>query len=152
MAMEHRPEAMAYIRGVGDNAAINGVVAFRQTPRGVLVTADICGLPSNATADIFAMHIHEGGACTGTEEDPLADTGGHFNPTGAEHPFHAGDLPPLFAQDGCAWLATLTGRTSVADILGKTVVIHDRADDFTTQPSGNSGSRIACGVIHDAIW
>lgn len=149
LTMEQMPDAIAYIRGVGDTQSVQGVVTFRETPGSVLIAADVCGLPHNETADIFALHIHEGGACTGTEEDPLADTGAHLNPGGAPHPFHAGDLPPLFAQDGCAWMAVLTGRVKLSDILEKTIVIHSRADDFTSQPAGNPGSKIACGVIHD---
>ena len=93
-------------------------------------------------------HIHEGGACTG---DGFADTGGHYNPAGADHPCHAGDLPPLFATGGGrAELRVLTDRFSVREIIGRTVVIHSGPDDFTTQPAGNAGSKIACGVIQPA--
>lgn len=148
LTMENPPAAIAYIRGVGEYAAVSGVVAFRPAKNGVLVTADICGLPqSNETAGIFAFHLHEGGSCTGTPKDPLADTGGHYHPTDAPHPAHAGDLPPLFAGEGCAWMAALTTRFTVEEIIGKTAVIHSRADDFTSQPAGNAGQKIACGVI-----
>ena len=71
----------------------------------------------------------------------------HYNPNGAEHPCHAGDLPPLFSAAGKAFMVFLTNRLSVNEVIGKTVVIHSNADDFTTQPSGNSGSKIACGII-----
>ena len=56
-------------------------------------------------------------------------------------------MPPLFGNSGRAWLAFLTDRITVDEIIGKTVVIHSAPDDFTTQPSGNSGSKIACGAI-----
>lgn len=71
----------------------------------------------------------------------------HYDPEGCEHPYHSGDLPPLFGNDGLALSIFLTNRFSVGEIIGKTVLIHERPDDFTTQPSGNSGMKIACGVI-----
>lgn len=80
-------------------------------------------------------------------DDPFADAMSHYNPNDCEHPHHAGDLPPLFGNDGFALLLFLTSRFSVDEIIGKTVIIHDQPDDFTTQPSGNSGTKIACGVI-----
>ena len=61
--------------------------------------------------------------------------------------YHAGDMPPLFGTDRFAFSAFLTDRFSAEEGIGKTVIIHDSPDDFTTQPSGNSGVKIACGVI-----
>ena len=63
------------------------------------------------------------------------------------HPKHAGDLPPLMGCQGNAYLAVKTDRFIVHDIIGKTVVIHSDPDDFHTQPAGNAGKKIACGVI-----
>lgn len=73
--------------------------------------------------------------------------GGHFNPGGKPHPFHSGDMPPLFGCDGMAYSIFLTNRFTPDEIVGRTVIIHLNPDDFTTQPSGNSGEMIACGVI-----
>lgn len=109
----------------------------------MLVVAQISGLPVTKT-DFFGFHIHEGGSCGGTE---FAQTGGHFDPAGREHPLHAGDLPPLLSAGGKAYLSVVTNRFCVEDILGKTVVIHDDPDDFTSQPAGNAGMKIACGII-----
>ncbi|MBQ9989325.1 MAG: superoxide dismutase family protein [Lachnospiraceae bacterium] len=72
---------------------------------------------------------------------------GHFNPTGMSHPFHAGDFPPLLSNQGYAWTAFFDRRFTLEEIIGKTVVIHAHADDFTSQPSGNPGTPIACGDI-----
>ena len=66
---------------------------------------------------------------------------------GCEHPNHAGDLPPLFGNNGFALSLFLTNRFTVDEVIGRTIIIHDHPDDFTTQPSGNSGTKIACGVI-----
>ena len=72
---------------------------------------------------------------------------GHFNPGGMSHPFHAGDFPPLLSNQGYAWMSFFDRRFTIDEIIGKTVVIHAKADDFTSQPSGNSGNPIACGEI-----
>ena len=79
--------------------------------------------------------------------DDFESAGGHLNFENTPHPEHTGDLPPLFGADGRAYLAVITGRFSVNDVIGRTVIIHSDPDDFKTQPAGNSGERIACGVI-----
>lgn len=129
--------AAARIRG----ETVGGCVTFRQDMGGVWVSADIRGLPRDG---FFALHIHEGNNCAGED---FADTRGHFNPAGVPHPDHAGDLPPLLSCGGRARMIVLTGRFRLRDVLGRTVVIHAGPDDFHTQPAGNAGAKIACGVI-----
>jgi Cu-Zn family superoxide dismutase len=144
------PNATAVIKGSEEYSGIHGTVKFYQESSGVLVVADILGLPApteNCKSQIFAFHIHGGSDCSGNPEDPFANAGSHYDPDGCPHPYHAGDMPPLFVADGRAFLAFLTDRFNIGDILGKTVIIHDRPDDFTTQPSGNAGTKIACGII-----
>ncbi len=146
------PDAVAVMGGGPQNRQIGGTVKFYQAERGVLVVADIQGLPVSTERcqnDIFAFHIHSGSECSGNGEDPFSNAGTHYNPTDCPHPYHAGDMPPLFGAGGRAFLAFLTDRFSVREILGKTVVIHDRPDDFTTQPSGNAGNKIACGTVSE---
>ncbi len=75
------------------------------------------------------------------------NTGNHYNPGNVPHPEHAGDLPPLLSNNGYAWMSFYTSRVNVEDIIGRSIVIHSMRDDFTTQPSGNSGDKIGCGVI-----
>lgn len=135
-----RPGALACVMGEG---MLRGTVKFYPRECGVLVVAEVRGLPENDSG-FFAFHIHEGGDCGG---EGYADTGGHFNPGGEPHPRHAGDLPPLLSQKGRAFLAVETGRFCLGDIIGRTVVIHSQTDDFHTQPAGNPGRKIACGVI-----
>lgn len=140
--------AVAYVEG--RDGALHGRVTFLQKIQGVLVTAEIYGLPvqnQECGTGVFGFHIHEGGSCSGTKNDPYSASKGHYNPKNCPHPYHAGDLPPLFSDNGYAYLSFVTGRFHVNEIIGKTVIIHDSPDDFTTQPSGNSGQKIACGVI-----
>ena len=137
------PDARATIEG----RCIKGVADFYQTRKGLLVVTEVTGLPDCNKHKVFALHIHEGGSCSGNSNEPFAGTGSHYNPDGCEHPYHAGDLPPLFSNCGYAFSAVLTDRFSLCDIIGRTVVIHSGADDFTTQPAGNAGEKIACGII-----
>ena len=129
---------------------INGAVTFREVKNGVLVTAKVNGLPQSSdscTGRFFGFHIHEGSSCSGTISDEFANAKTHLNPTNCPHPFHMGDLPPLIENNGYAHMTVLINKFKIKDILGKVVIIHDSPDDFTTQPSGNSGSKIACGII-----
>ena len=139
-----RPDAVAYVRGGADAPNINGQVRFYQEPRSVRVEADIAGLPKDSEKGFFGFHIHEGNSCAGTG---FPQTGNHYNPDSTTHPRHAGDLPPLMMQQGRAQMMVRTDRFRVQDIIGRTVVIHSNPDDFNTQPAGNAGTKIACGVI-----
>ena len=144
------PEAAALMIGSSKYHELRGLIGFYQTPAGVLVSAEITGLPISPDAchsPIFGLHIHEGERCTGNEQDPFADALGHYNPKGCQHPYHAGDLPPLFGNKGTAFSIVLTDRFTIQEIVGKVVIIHAMLDDFTTQPSGNSGEKLGCGVI-----
>jgi Cu-Zn family superoxide dismutase len=131
-----------------------GTASFTSTGTGVRVVVQAQGLP----AGVHGLHVHEVGRC-----DPPAFTsaGGHFNPTGRQHGLsnpagpHAGDLPNLtVASSGVASyvatsqaLALASGPSSVFDADGAALVIHAGPDDDRTDPAGNSGERIACGVI-----
>ena len=148
--IKKRPDAFAIIKGSRDYPDIYGVAYFYQTWAGVFVSIQLEGLPMSDDVchkPIFAAHIHSGAACTGNETDPFADAMMHYNPDNCPHPYHAGDMPPIFGADGLGFSAFLTTRFLVGQIIGKTVIIHANLDDFTTQPSGNSGKKIACGVI-----
>ena len=141
--------AIAKIDGSEKFPDIYGIVCFKQEERGVSVEAEIFNLPKGVMckSGVFGFHIHEGDSCTGNEKDPFLDTKGHYNPKECPHPYHAGDLPPLFENQSYAKMSVLTDRFTVEEIIGKTVVIHSRADDFTSQPAGNAGEKIACGII-----
>lgn len=147
---KQKPQAAAQILGSSEYPQIAGHVYFYQTRCGVVVSAEVSGLPTpceSCGSAILGFHIHEGSACSGNEMDPFADSMTHYNPCNREHPYHAGDFPPLFGNNGYAFQVFLTNRFCVKEIIGKTVIVHSQPDDFTTQPSGNSGAKIACGEI-----
>ena len=131
-------DAKAHIKGGKNCPNIDGTVTFKETKKGVLVTAKINGLPqskTNCTGRFFGLHIHDGTSCTGNATDEFANAKSHLNPTKCPHPFHIGDLPPLIENNGQAYMSVLINRFKIKDIMGKVVIIHDMPDDFTTQPS-----------------
>ena len=145
-----QPDARARIKGSLHYPNTKGLMHFYEMINGTLVVTEMMRLPSTKNMcerGIFALHIHDGESCTGTNEDFFANAGMHFNPQGCQQPYHAGDLPPLFENEGYALSVFLTSQFLVRDIIGKTVIVHGNPDDFTTQPSGNAGEKIACGVI-----
>lgn len=146
------PEAYAEIRGTEEYPAVHGRVNFYDVYGGTVLMAEIYGLPDEERGEegqFFGFHIHEGKSCTGDALEPLKNTGGHYDPQGREHPEHAGDLPPLLSTRGAVWTAVYTGRLHPEEVIGRTVVIHLHSDDMHSQPSRDSGEKIACGVIRE---
>ena len=95
--------AVADIKGSRDYPDINGRVIFKKKGNGVLVTVEVLGLPhedGKCKERVFGFHIHEGTSCTGNNNDLFADAKGHYNPDNCIHPMHAGDMPPLFENNG----------------------------------------------------
>lgn len=140
---ENDVSAVARIKGDDLHPELCGIVWFKPSRGGVQVSAEIRGLPKTET-HFFGFHIHENGNCS---DAGFPETGSHYNPGKREHPSHAGDLPPLLSCGGSARMCVMTDRFRVCDILGRSVVIHDRPDDFVSQPAGNAGNKIACGII-----
>ena len=152
--LRRRPHAWARIRGSKGYPEIYGDVRFYRCEYGTVVAAMVRGLPTGegkCESPIFAFHIHGGGSYAetggGADGDPFPETGTHYDPDGCPHPYHAGDLPPLWSANGYAFSVILTDRFAVEDVIGKTAVIHAQPDDFRSQPSGNAGEKIACGEI-----
>lgn len=141
--MQNLRKAYSHIEGGNGFECLSGKIEFYQSKDGVWVVANVKGLPENETG-FFALHIHEGSSCEGVN---FSETGSHYNPYNVKHPLHSGDLPPLLSNDGNAYMAVKTNRFTVNEVIGKTVVIHMNFDDFTSQPAGNAGDKIACGVI-----
>ena len=132
-------------------STVRGVVMFHQMDGHLMVHAKLSGLAPNTE---HGFHVHETGSCASADG---ASAGGHFNPGSQphgpqDHAHHAGDLPSLKAdsQGAVDKKFVLDGPTlgaGAASLLGRSVIVHAQPDDYTTQPSGNSGERVACGVI-----
>lgn len=147
----------AYAKILGGNLAPNiyGHIFFDDVAGGTEVYIEIWGLPPykpgneyEAPIGPFGFHIHEIGKCEITDpENPFLSAGEHYNPTNQPHGNHAGDFPVIFSNNGYARMCFFTDKFKPKDIIGKAVIIHQNPDDYRTQPSGNSGKRLACGII-----
>lgn len=145
-----KPNAYAQINGGPLAPCIKGVIYLYQLEEGVYVKAHITGIPSinNQTSSFHGFHIHEIGDCSiGDKNNPFTSAKSHYNPTNTEHPMHVGDLPPILSANGIGILSVFTNRFTVDEVVGKSFILHEGYDDFTSQPAGNSGDRWACGVI-----
>lgn len=149
-AVSARAEKAIAVLHPTQNSKVTGKVTFTQVADGVRVVAEVEGL----TPGEHGFHIHEFGDCSAPD---ATSAGGHFNPTEHKHSGpddetrHAGDLGNLTADetgkahyDRVDKQLKFTGKES---ILGRSVIVHEKADDLKTQPTGNAGGRVACGVI-----
>jgi superoxide dismutase, Cu-Zn family len=147
--MPGRKAAASLVPTRGSN--VRGLFVFLEMSGKLMVHAKVSGLKPNAE---HGIHLHENGDCASLDG---TSAGGHFNPDGQPHgpqgaAHHAGDMPALKSDaNGVAdQKFTLTGPTlaqGAANIVGRAVIVHTSPDDYTTQPTGNSGARIACGVV-----
>lgn len=144
------PRAEARLEPTQGNK-VTGFVSFRPKSDGTEVVAMV----GNLTPGAHGFHIHEKGDCSAPD---ATSAGAHFNPAGHAHgdpgqgEHHAGDLPQLMADaSGNAMLtirlAGLTIGHGESDVIGRGLIVHAAPDDYTTQPTGNSGARVACAVI-----
>lgn len=146
------PGASAELAPTEGNTA-TGTLTLVAEPGGVHVTGSLSGVASGGT---HGFHVHETGDCSAPD---AASAGPHFNPSGHPHghpgqgEHHAGDMPNLVADDSGTLMVDVQvpgvtlGDGGTTDILGRAIVLHAKADDYATQPAGDSGPRIACGVI-----
>jgi Cu-Zn family superoxide dismutase len=132
--------------------AVAGSARFEQQGRRVVITAEIRGLKPNSE---HGFHVHEKGDCSAPD---ATSAGGHFNPAAKPHAHHslaerhAGDMPNLLADaNGVAKYRFESEAFTVApgptSVVGRGLVVHRDPDDYKSQPAGNSGPRVACGVI-----
>ncbi len=130
---------------------VRGLIVFHEMDGHLMVHAKISGLKPSGE---HGFHVHETGSCASADG---TSAGGHFNPDGKPHgpptaAHHAGDLPALKADaNGVAdqkfMLMGPTVAAGPASVVGRSVIVHALPDDYTTQPTGNSGARLGCGVI-----
>lgn len=134
-----------------------GEVTFSETPNGVLIRLDLHSRPAKISPGVHAVHLHEVGQC----DPPFKSAGAHLNATGKKHGFfskdgaHIGDLPnlhvpkegPLRVEMMVPQASLSGGRINLIDADGLALVIHQGADDYKSDPAGDSGDRIACAAI-----
>jgi Cu-Zn family superoxide dismutase len=147
-------KAVAKLESRSDSG-VTGKVTFTQKDGKVTMKVAVSGL----TPGEHAIHVHEKGDCSAPD---AASAGGHWNPSAENHgqwghtPFHHGDIGNLVADaKGKAELSVESelwtiGDGKPSDVVGHAIIVHAKADDFTTQPTGNAGGRVACGVIQAA--
>ncbi len=132
-------------------SGLSGTATFTEKDGGVELVVDVTGAPPGP----HAVHLHEKGDCSAPD---ATSAGGHFNPDGSPHGapdaehHHAGDFGNMtVGEDGKGHLAITTSRLTVkagpTSVLGHAIIVHAAADDLTTQPTGNAGGRIGCGVV-----
>jgi len=149
--------AIANIKGGPLAERLKGTVLFTNVPGGVWVCVHVSGLSDYKAAKDggqpvgpHGFHIHENGSCeVGDPEEPFKAAGGHWNPANQPHGNHAGDFPVLFSNKGMARMCFFTDKFKTRDIIGKAVIIHESPDDYRSQPAGNAGKRLGCGVIRE---
>lgn len=141
----------------GGDGALLGTVTLSEDPSGLVMNISGVGMP----AGVHGIHLHEKGLCDGPK---FESAGGHWNPSAKKHGrdnpegAHAGDLANLtVAADGTATVSIpvagakmASGEMMLADADGTALIIHAKPDDYKTDPSGNSGDRIACAVVAKA--
>lgn len=144
-------QAIATIGPVGENSA-TGMAVFTQDGDQITLTIEV----QNVSPGIHGVHIHEYGDCSSPDGK---SAGGHWNPTDVEHgkwgegEFHLGDIGNItVGEDGTGSIELTTDLWEIdtgsdIDVVGKSIILHADADDFVSQPSGNAGARIGCGVI-----
>jgi len=137
----------AVIKGDNDYQGLIGKVEFFPWAKGSIVKLEVMGLPiDQGVNNFFAFHIHEKNNCD-NPKDHFPNTGEHFTKEMLLHPNHTGDLPMIYSNEGYSFMLYYTSRFTPQDVVEKSVVIHLKSDDMITQPSGNSGTKIACGEI-----
>jgi Cu-Zn family superoxide dismutase len=146
-----KQKAVAVIESRSDSR-VTGKATFHEADGKVTLRVKIEG----AEPGIHAIHLHEKGDCTAPDG---TSAGGHWNPTHEDHgkwvssPFHRGDIGNIeVGADGKGSFTLTTdlwtiGGAPETDVVGKAIIVHAKADDFTTQPTGNAGGRVGCGVV-----
>lgn len=135
-------KAIAYIKGNKAYEHLIGTIQFIQLEKEVKIIIDLVNLPPS---QFLGFHIHDIGDCSNN----FNNVGDHYNPEKEEHPNHKGDLPSIYSSNGQIHNEIETDKFTVNEIIGKSIIIHSQKDDFKSQPSGDSGDKIACGEIKE---
>lgn len=146
MNSSNLPYAVADLVGSYKYPNLRGKVKFYPFRDGSIIRVEVEGLPNDNKNNFFGFHIHEGNKCV-DGETPFESAGGHLNPESDDHPNHLGDLPIIYSNNGYAYMEFYTSRFKPENIVNHSIIIHKDIDDLKSNPAGNSGDRIACGLI-----
>lgn len=153
----HPPAPAAAVADVAllsaSGSSVNGALQLIAAGGGVMLEGEVRGLEPGST---HGFHFHENGDCSAADASSAGD---HLNPGNSAHggpnseQKHLGDIPNIMADDrGIAHVRTLVSDASIRDggthdLVGRALVVHEKHDDYVSQPAGDSGDRIACGVV-----
>lgn len=145
--------ASADVAGLGDNTGVDGSITFEQASGGVRVSGSVTGLEPGS---VHGFHLHVNGDCSSADG---MSAGGHWNPSQTMHgapssaTSHLGDLGNIEADSQGVAEVSITkagmtlGDSAATDVIGRAVIVHAAPDDLMTDPTGNAGARIGCGVV-----
>lgn len=145
------PAMTATLQGAPDDTDFSGTVTLTPDGTGVRVVAELSGVDTDGQ---HAIHVHENGMCDHEAGGKhFTSAGSHFNPAGAEHacpptePRHAGDMGNVAISGGSGRLELTLNNVTADQLAGKAIILHAKQDDCKTQPTGDAGDRLACGVV-----
>lgn len=135
---------VANIQGDISTPNLKGIAYFKPFKEGTLVEIEISNLPNNKPYLLFPIHIHDGLNCNISKNGTFDNVGMHYNPTNENHPYHAGDMPVLFSNNGYAYLKFYTSRFKAYEVENKLVIIHEAIEN---ENQSTFGRKIGCGKI-----
>lgn len=136
--------AVANITGDISAPNLTGIAYFKPFKEGTMVEIEVSGLPGYKPYLLYPIHVHDGDNCDISKNGTFDNVGTHYNPTLEEHPYHTGDMPTLFSNNGYAYMKFYTSRFKVFDIKNKLVIIHEA---IKNENATTFGRKIGCGKI-----
>lgn len=136
--------AVANLEGDISSPDLKGIAYFMPFKDGTMVEVEVSGLPGYKNYELFPIHIHDGSNCIISNKGTIDNVLGHYNPTNEVHPYHAGDLPALFSNNGYAYMKFYTTRFKAYEVENKLVIIHESVQNENTNTFGR---KIGCGKI-----
>lgn len=136
--------AVANIEGDISSPDLKGIAYFTPFKDGTMVEVEISNLPGYKNYELFPIHIHDGSNCDTSTKGTFDNVLGHYNPTNTSHPYHAGDIPVLFSNNGYAYMKFYTTRFKAYEVENKLVIIHEAIQN---ENATTFGRKIGCGKI-----
>lgn len=136
--------SVANIQGDISAPNLKGIAYFKPFKDGTMVEIEVSGLPGYKPYELFPVHIHDGKDCNISNSGTFDNVLGHYNPTNESHPYHAGDIPVLFSNNGYAYMKFYTTRFKAYEVENKLIIIHEAVQN---ENANTFGRKIGCGII-----